>query len=170
MDNAMISRIEKAKRYAEQPERFQFQTFKVTIRGNNSTHWVTYDHGTLASDYDYFVKHGYSQHTMALERILQGMIVSPAQQESAYVMDSSRISKLEKAKQYAQERSRFHFDEFEVSVKGDNNSHLVTFNHGKFACTCEFFQSRGYCQHTMALERILVDMINTRAEETSANS
>ncbi|KAB2906491.1 MAG: hypothetical protein F9K27_02310 [Anaerolineae bacterium] len=85
-------------------------------------------------------------------------------------MDSSRISKLEKAKQYAQERSRFTFDEFEVSVKGDNNSHLVTFNHGKFACTCEFFQSRGYCQHTMALERILVDMINTRAEETSANS
>lgn len=168
MDNAMISRIEKAKRYAEQPERFQFQTFDVTIRGNNRNHRVTYDHGMFDSDHDYFVAHGYSQHTLALERILHGMIALP--QDDHYVMDSSRISKLEKAKQYAQERERFNFESFEVAVKGDNNSHAVTFNHGKFTCTCEFFRSRGHCQHTMALERLLTDMIDTHVEETSTNS
>lgn len=169
MDNAMISRVEKAKRYAEEPERFQFQNFKVTVQGNNSTHWVTYEHGKFDSDYDYFLTHGYSQHTMALEKILDRMIVPPSRQENEnYHTDSSRISKLEKAKQYAEERNRFNFERFEVVVKGDNNEHTVQFEEGKFHCTCEFSYVRGYCQHSMALERILKDMIEVKYSEAGS--
>ena len=73
-------------------------------------------------------------------------------------MDYSMIGKIEKAKRYAQERNRFEFSSFAVSVKGDNNSHNVSYSSGKWACDCEFFLTRGRCVHTMALETILEGM------------
>ncbi len=75
-------------------------------------------------------------------------------------MDYSMIGKIEKAKRYAQERQRFQFNSMNVVVKGDNNSHQVTFAGGKWGCDCEFFSLHGRCVHTMALENILENMIS----------
>ncbi len=69
------------------------------------------------------------------------------------------IGKLEKAKRYAQERNRVHFHSFTVSIDGENNSHQVTFKDGVWSCDCDFFQSRGRCSHSMALDLILEGMI-----------
>jgi hypothetical protein len=74
-------------------------------------------------------------------------------------MDYGMIGKLEKAKRYAQERNRVHFHSFNVSMDGENNSHHVTFENGKWNCDCDFFQTRGRCSHSMALEIILEGMI-----------
>ena len=74
-------------------------------------------------------------------------------------MDSGMIGKIEKAKRYAQEHDRFHFSEFAVTIKGENNSHTVHYTGGEWHCDCDFFQSRGRCSHTMALEMILEGMI-----------
>lgn len=46
-------------------------------------------------------------------------------------MDYSMIGKIEKAKRYAQEKNRFEFHTFSVTVKGDNNSHVVNYDKGK---------------------------------------
>lgn len=73
-------------------------------------------------------------------------------------MDYSMIGKIEKAKRYAQERERFEFHSFKVTVKGDNNAHVVEYLDGIWTCDCEYFQTRGRCVHTMALETILEDM------------
>jgi len=45
-----------------------------------------------------------------------------------------------------------------VTVKGDNNAHVVEYLDGIWKCDCEYFQTRGRCVHTMALETILEDM------------
>ncbi|HEX7556674.1 MAG TPA: SWIM zinc finger family protein [Leptolinea sp.] len=74
-------------------------------------------------------------------------------------MDSGMIGKIEKAKRYAQERNRVHFETLNVSVDGENNSHAVSFDHGTWTCDCDFFQSRGRCCHTMAIEMILEGML-----------
>ncbi len=74
-------------------------------------------------------------------------------------MDSGMISKIKKAKRYAEERDRIHFEQFKVTFNGDNNPHTVTFNNGVWHCDCDFFQTRGQCCHTMALEIILEGMI-----------
>ncbi len=74
-------------------------------------------------------------------------------------MDYGMIGKIQKAKQYAQERERFTFSAFTVSVRGANNDHLVTFEDGKWTCDCDFFKTRGRCSHTMALEEILAGML-----------
>jgi hypothetical protein len=74
-------------------------------------------------------------------------------------MDYGMIGKIEKAKRYAQERDRFRFSSFTVTVDGANNPHTVIYDNGTWHCDCDFFHSRGRCSHTMALEFILEGMI-----------
>ena len=45
-------------------------------------------------------------------------------------MDYGMISKIEKAKFYAEERERFKFEEFAVLFDGDNNGHTVSIDQG----------------------------------------
>jgi hypothetical protein len=74
-------------------------------------------------------------------------------------MDYGLIGKMEKAKRYAEERSRFRFNKFELKFHGDNNDHSVSYENGSFACDCEFFLTHARCAHTMSLEELLKDMI-----------
>ncbi|MDH7487390.1 MAG: hypothetical protein QHJ81_14095 [Anaerolineae bacterium] len=74
-------------------------------------------------------------------------------------MDSSMISKIVKAKRYAEERDRICFDEFRVTFRGNHTDHVVTYQDGYWQCDCDFFAQRGVCSHTMALEKVLDGMI-----------
>jgi hypothetical protein len=73
----MIGKIEKALRYAQERDRFQFLTFQVMVRGDNGEYLVTYDHGQWHCNSEYFQKHGVDSHTMAVERLLDGMLYQP---------------------------------------------------------------------------------------------
>ena len=57
-------------------------------------------------------------------------------------MNSGLIGKIEKAKRYAEERTRIHVSGLKVDFDGEN-----------------FFVGWGACAHTMALERILEGML-----------
>jgi hypothetical protein len=74
-------------------------------------------------------------------------------------MDSGMIGKIEKARRYAEEPERIVFEEFHVTIKGDHDSHLVSFVGGQWNCDCGFFARRGLCSHTMTLERVLGVML-----------
>ena len=74
-------------------------------------------------------------------------------------MDYGLIGKIGKAKRYVEERGRIKFRQFTVTFEGDNNVHTVEYNDGQWQCTCDFFQTRGRCSHTMALETILEKMV-----------
>ena len=74
-------------------------------------------------------------------------------------MDNGMIGKIQKAKRYAEERDRIQFNSFDVTFDGENNPHTVTFSDGQWQCDCSFFNSRGVCSHTMALERVLEQML-----------
>jgi hypothetical protein len=80
MDYGMIGKIEKAKRYAEQRDRIRFVSFNVAFDGDNSPHTVNFSDGRWSCDCSFFRSRGVCSHTMALERILDGMLpesVSP---------------------------------------------------------------------------------------------
>jgi hypothetical protein len=79
-------------------------------------------------------------------------------------MDSGMISKIQKAKRYAEEPERVTFVSFAVAFAGDHSSYRVEYDHGKWTCQCEFFRQRGICSHTMAMERLLDPMLGTVAE------
>lgn len=74
-------------------------------------------------------------------------------------MDSGMIRKYEKAKQYSEQRDRINIESMRVSFDGLNNPHVIELQHGDWSCDCDFFQNRGRCSHTMALELILDEMV-----------
>jgi hypothetical protein len=74
MDYGMIGKIEKAKRYAEERERIRFKSFRATFEGENNPHTVYFEDGEWKCDCNFFLTRGVCSHTMALERILEGML------------------------------------------------------------------------------------------------
>jgi hypothetical protein len=76
MDSGMIGKIQKAKRYAEEPERVRFDQFQVSLQGANSQHTISYNEGTWRCTCNFFASRGVCSHTMAMERLL-GVMLPP---------------------------------------------------------------------------------------------
>jgi hypothetical protein len=74
MDSALMRKIEKAKRYAEERNRIRFESLKVTFDGDNNPHTVHFQNGSWQCDCDFFQSRASCSHTMALEMILEEMI------------------------------------------------------------------------------------------------
>ncbi len=159
MDYGMIGQIAKAKHYTEERHRIKFTQFEVNFAGNNSNHTVKFDGKQWASDSSFFQQHGWSSHTVALERILAKM-VEPIENSSAdHVNNSTMISQIEKAKKYTDERNRVKFVTFTAIFAGENHDHTVKYDNGKWHCDCRFFGTHAWCSHTVAQERILAEMV-----------
>jgi hypothetical protein len=70
----IVSDVKKAHRYSEEPDRLKILSFACEFRGDNKDHRVTYEQGVWTSTSSYFKTHGVCPYTMALERILKGMV------------------------------------------------------------------------------------------------
>jgi len=81
-------------------------------------------------------------------------------------MQSSLIGKIEKAKRYAGEKDRLHFVSFKTRFHGENDDHIIEYTGDGWHCSCSFFSSWGRCSHTMAMEKILGDMLPPEARIT----
>ncbi|MDP2916886.1 MAG: hypothetical protein Q8O16_03020 [Dehalococcoidia bacterium] len=81
-------------------------------------------------------------------------------------MQSSLIGKIEKAKRYAQETDRVTFSEFSLKFRGEHDIYTTEFKDGKWHCTCSFFSNWKICSHTMALEKILGNMLPGEAHSS----
>ena len=74
-------------------------------------------------------------------------------------MQSSLISKIEKARIYAEQPDRFRVQTLRIEVRGDSTIHTTEFGPDGWSCDCYFFQDAHTCSHTMALERMLDQML-----------
>lgn len=72
MDYGMIGKIEKAKKYAEQRDRFRIESLSVTFEGDNNPHTINMVDGMWKCDCDFFQTRSRCSHTMALEKIFDG--------------------------------------------------------------------------------------------------
>ncbi len=70
MHSSLIGKIEKAKRYAQEPERVTVQTFRAHFRGDNDAHDVAFEEGAWHCTCNFFHGYGTCQHVMALQRML----------------------------------------------------------------------------------------------------
>ncbi len=75
-------------------------------------------------------------------------------------MQSSLISKIEKARRYAQEKDRIRIRELTIDFRGDHSNYTLSYSCGTWRCACSFFLSHGTCSHTMALERVMGDLLS----------
>jgi hypothetical protein len=69
MNSSLISWIEKAKRYAAEPDRVQFQALDVSFRGGNGTHRIRLSGDEWVCECDHFQVHGLCAHVMTLQRM-----------------------------------------------------------------------------------------------------
>ena len=82
-------------------------------------------------------------------------------------MDSSIIGKIEKAKQYAEQKDRVNITRFAATFKENHDNYDVRFEDGAWRCECHFFTTRDVCSHTMAMQRILEEMLDGENEPVS---
>ena len=83
-------------------------------------------------------------------------------------MDSSIIGKIEKAKQYAEQKDRVNITSFAATFKGNHDNYNVRFEDGAWRCECHFFATREVCSHTMAMQKILEEMLTEQSEPVHA--
>jgi len=81
-------------------------------------------------------------------------------------MYSSLISKIEKAKRYAEEPERISFRSFEVAFRGENGTHAVCLRGDDWNCECEHFHTSGLCAHVMTLQRVFASHLTDNARFT----
>ena len=74
-------------------------------------------------------------------------------------MNSSFIGKVDKARKYAEEKERVSITTFKANFHGNHGSYEVSFDRGNWECQCEFFAGHQACSHTMALQRILDEVL-----------
>ncbi|MFN0095265.1 MAG: hypothetical protein ACKVVT_10905 [Dehalococcoidia bacterium] len=74
MQSSLIGKVEKAKVYARERHRMQVDDIHVNFHGENSDHQVSFKAGVWSCNCDFFGDWTVCSHTMALERVLEGMV------------------------------------------------------------------------------------------------
>lgn len=74
-------------------------------------------------------------------------------------MQSSLISKIQKASLYAREPDRVTFTELSTTFRGENDTYNVALHDAQWSCNCHFFKTNGICSHIMAVQKILAEML-----------
>jgi hypothetical protein len=89
MHSDLIGKIEKAKRYAQEPERFTLERMTAQFRGSSSDHAVALENDQWSCDCNFFRTWHTCSHVMAAQRILAPMLSAEAKKPSgpAYVSE-----------------------------------------------------------------------------------
>jgi len=80
MQPSLVGKIEKAKRYAEEPERVTIRNFSADFRGENDSHSLSLSDGKWSCNCHFFSQWGQCVHIMTLQRLLGRML--PAQADT----------------------------------------------------------------------------------------
>jgi hypothetical protein len=76
--SSLIGKIEKAKRYAQQPERVKINNFESNFKGENNDYMTGFTDGKWHCTCSFFSQMGVCSHTMALQRIMRPMLSDEA--------------------------------------------------------------------------------------------
>ncbi|NJN17678.1 MAG: hypothetical protein HC822_16085 [Oscillochloris sp.] len=80
MHSDLIGKIEKARRYAEEPERIKLSEIKARFNGGNSEHEITLADGHWSCTCSFFHSWRTCAHVMAMQRIMNPMLTDEARQ------------------------------------------------------------------------------------------
>lgn len=165
MHSDLIGKIEKARHYAREPERFALDELTATFHGGNNDHTLKLQGGSWACDCGSFQRHKTCAHMMALQKLLSPMLSEEARADVPLTMDSERISMIEKSRHYAHEPKRVVVSELRGRFHGSNNDHALGYVGGAWSCDCTTYRLYNTCAHVMALQKILHDMLPPEALE-----
>jgi len=84
VQSSMIGKVEKAMRYAHEPDRVTFSSFSASFAGDNGTHSVTLDAERWHCDCHLFETAGGCTHTLAMQKMLDPMLTDAARETPLY--------------------------------------------------------------------------------------
>jgi hypothetical protein len=83
MHSDLIGKIEKARRYAQEPERIAIGEMKASFRGGNNDHIITLSDGHWACDCSFFRMWQTCAHVMAFQKIFDPMLSQEAREATS---------------------------------------------------------------------------------------
>lgn len=80
MHSDLIGKIEKARRYAQEPERVALDELKARFHGGNNEHQVTLNNGQWNCDCEFFRTRKTCAHIMAMQKLFNPMLSEQARE------------------------------------------------------------------------------------------
>lgn len=175
MNSSIIGKIDKARRYALEPERVQLRSFVADFRGGHDAYEVSLDRDAWKCSCHFFETHATCAHVIAAQRLLAPMLPEAAQYEHTALpagLGSSLIGKIDKARRYAMEPERLRIRSLTTSFHGSNDDHDLALQDDSWRCACHYFEANDTCAHVMAVQRIFVTMLpeDARYEHTAVSA
>jgi hypothetical protein len=84
VQSSIMGKVEKAMRYAHEPDRVKLQRFEATFSGDNSSHRISLDDDHWHCDCNLFASAGGCAHTLATQKMLDPMLSEPAKDTPLY--------------------------------------------------------------------------------------
>jgi len=75
MYSSLIGKVQKAQHYSHERERLKLLRFSASFRGEHRNYLVAYEEGDWLCSCDHFHEDHFCSHVMAIERILEDMIL-----------------------------------------------------------------------------------------------
>ncbi|MCS6842397.1 MAG: hypothetical protein RMJ55_15480 [Roseiflexaceae bacterium] len=166
----LIGKIEKARRYAAEPERIALDEITVHFNGSNNEHTIRLVQSRWACDCEVFHLRGVCAHVMTLQKVLAPMLSAEAREPGPIIIHSELISMIEKSRRYVHELDRIEIQALRARFHGTNNDHILALTETGWSCDCSTFRVWHTCAHVMALQRILAPMLPAIAREPGAVS
>lgn len=87
MHSDLIGKIEKARRYAQEPERVALDELKARFHGGNNEHTITLSEGAWSCDCEFFRVRRTCAHVMAMQKMFQPMLSEKARNVDSPIAD-----------------------------------------------------------------------------------
>ena len=84
MHSSMIGKVEKAMRYAHEPDRVRIGRLELDFQGDNGSHQVSLDADSWHCTCHLFESVGACVHTLAVQKMLGPMLSEKAQETTLY--------------------------------------------------------------------------------------
>lgn len=84
MHSSMIGKVEKAMRYAHEPDRVKIDRLTATFAGDNGSHTITLDADAWHCDCHLYEAAGGCTHTLAVQKMLDPMLSDAARETPLY--------------------------------------------------------------------------------------
>ena len=84
MHSSMIGKVEKAMRYAHEPDRVKISRLTASFSGDNTTHTISLDADAWHCDCHLFESAGGCSHTLAIQKMLDAMLSDAAKETPLY--------------------------------------------------------------------------------------
>lgn len=88
LTSVIVSKVEKANRYAHEPDRLTFNALGIEVRGDNDTHQVALADGRWHCSCHFFESHGSCVHVLTVQKILDHMLPKAAQTSLFEVLEA----------------------------------------------------------------------------------